>query len=847
MTEEIPVFFRLSRVPVLAALLVLLARAPVALSQEQPKKPPAEAQLPGEKEKQAEPQPPAEDAKKAYEELKDKAEKEYRLFFRRPESALEFWAAIRFEIEDGKLDLAALHLKQLLEKQPADKVDDELLAIEANDGMAPFTRLRLISRWAKDKTVQEDATKNVDKLIDRITGALEKRLNDRDRINKFIKNLEGQTAEERLFALAQLKRSGARASPSLVTALRNTGGTPQNQRLQTGIVNLGQEAIAPMYAVLRAKDAKDAKDVELRVALLDIIKRAADKRAVPFLYHAASSYQYPAVVRQKARQTLAYLLETNVERLPAGQVALTQLAENHYRHKAYYPDPKRVPVWSWDGTTLSDQPVLLDARQADLYYGLLFAREALDLDPSYQPAQVAFLSLALEQGYRDRLDPTAPVKVQNPALERLVRTVDIDLLTQVLDRALVDRRIPVIIGAIRALGDRGDVRAARPGASGDPRGLQRALYFPDRRVQFAAATALLRIPANQPSQYAARVVDILRRNVAAEAEPRAMAAYVPNDKANELQNTLKAAGFQPAIVPGTRAVLEGIHKAADVDVILFYTDVSGSELPYALSQLRADSDAGLVPLLILSPKAGADDFDNAARQLRDLVRKYDAAWIIPEAAARLPDEMKKHLEAATNPAALQAQVDKHLVSNAEMPRVERYTQAGLGQGLSPEERKAYTRVAMDWLWRISRGELKGYDLRPALPAIAEAVRSQELALPAIETISRLPGVDAQQTLLRVVLDPKRGPLRSAAAVQLNRHIQENGLLLQKGQVDELRSMYGNPAEDAVLREQLATVIGAIGLTARQTGLELYRYTPETVQAPAPAPEPAPMPKDGEKK
>src|SRR5262249_50903631 len=150
---------------------------------------------------------------------------------------------------------------------------------------------------------------------------------DRERINKMIKSLEGTTAEERVYAQGQLKRSGARAAPALIAALRNTAGTAANQRLQTAIVKLGTESIEPMFDALRARSPADARDVEQRIALLEIIKRAGEKRAIPFLWHLSSAMQYPLVVRNKARQTLAYLLETSPERLPSAQAALTNLAD----------------------------------------------------------------------------------------------------------------------------------------------------------------------------------------------------------------------------------------------------------------------------------------------------------------------------------------------------------------------------------------------------------------------------------------------------------------------------------------------------------------------------------------
>ena len=65
--------------------------------------------------------------KKKTQELLDKAADEYRIYFKRPETPIEFWSAIKFEMNLGKFDLAALHLKLLLEKEPPEDVDKELV------------------------------------------------------------------------------------------------------------------------------------------------------------------------------------------------------------------------------------------------------------------------------------------------------------------------------------------------------------------------------------------------------------------------------------------------------------------------------------------------------------------------------------------------------------------------------------------------------------------------------------------------------------------------------------------------------------------------------------------------
>src|SRR5205823_6336101 len=95
-----------------------------------------------------------------------------------------------------------------------------------------------------------------------------------------------------------------------------------------------------------------------------------------------------------------------------------------------------------------------------------------------------------------------------------------DLVNQVLERALTENRLPVVLGSVRALGALAETRAVRPTGRGEP-ALVRALAYPDRRVQMAAAEAILHIPAAPSPAAAGRVVDVLRRAAAIEAQPKA--------------------------------------------------------------------------------------------------------------------------------------------------------------------------------------------------------------------------------------------------------------------------------------------------------------------------------------
>ena len=118
--------------------------------------------------------------RKATQILLDKAEEEYRTYFKRPETTIDLWAAIKFEVDIGKFDLAALHLKRLLtnEKVKADQVDEDLFKIESVEGMNSFLRLIRVDRWSDHAPFQKDAEGNVKVFFDRLNAVIDKKLSE---------------------------------------------------------------------------------------------------------------------------------------------------------------------------------------------------------------------------------------------------------------------------------------------------------------------------------------------------------------------------------------------------------------------------------------------------------------------------------------------------------------------------------------------------------------------------------------------------------------------------------------------------------------------------------------------
>lgn len=735
--------------------------------------------------------------------LLDKAEEEYRTYFKRPETTIDLWAAIKFEVDIGKFDLAALHLKRLLnnEKVKPEQVDEDLFKIESAEGMNSFLRLMRVQRWSDNATFQKEAEVNVKSFFDRLNAVVDRKLSDADRINKFIKQLDAETPEERTFAFVQLNRSRERAVPYLIEKLQETVGTPLQHRIVEAMVNLDPETVPAYLEVLKARDGKDAREQDLRLTLLRILRRRGDDRVVPYLWHLSASKSYPPLIRETALAFLAEYLKVDKSVLPPAKLALVDQSNKYFNHQVKFPE--RIRFWKWDGSKISTDPVDLKAADAEELFGLRYALEALDLDSSFIPAQIAFLNMTLERTILQDFE-TAILRPMPPATQRLFATLDADLLLRTLDRGFEEGNIPIILGAVRILGDRGELRAAKPSAFGLPQGIVRGLYYPDRRVQFQAVNALLKMPTEQTPTAAARTVESLQRLVTVGEPPAALVIGASTDKADETLTAVKEAGFTPLPFKTIQDGLIRARSMGNLEAIFLHYGMSASELPYALTQIRGDIDHGNTPVIVIAPADSVPQFQRIAA-------RYKNVKVLSEAVVVAADEVKK-------------QVDD-IVARVGVAK------------LSPDERKMIAARSLDILHQMSRNQIPGYDVRPTFENVALTLRSPDNAPIALEILGRLPGTLPQVRLAEFVLDPTKDMLRAAAARELNRHAQHHGLLMPKSQLDKLKDLYLNRDTDVPLRTELAYLVGSLPTTPTRDGRLIFQFRPDPAAAPAPAPAP----------
>jgi hypothetical protein len=744
---------------------------------------------------------PDEAAKKATQILLDKAEEEYRTYFKRPETTFQLWTAIKFEIDVGKFDLGGFHLKRLLnnEKEKAEQVDENLFKIETVEGMSSFLRLVRVQRWSDVPALQKEGEENVKLFFERLSAIVEKKLSDPERITKFIRQLDAGTPEERMFAFKELNRSRERAIPLVIDKLRESVGTPLYHKIVEALVNFDKETVPAYLEVFKARDEKDAGDQELRLTLMRVIRARGEKRILPYLWHLSAARMYPPAIRDLAKQMLGEILQVDPIVLPQPKQVLADMSMKYFKHQVSLP--ARFRFWKWDGLHLSNEPIEMIPSSAEEFFGTRYALESLDLDPGYVPAQFAFLDMTLERTVLQDFEK-AVLQPLPSATQRLLATVDPDLLLRVMDKAYEDGNIPILLGTLRALGDRRESRAAKATGFGTPQGIVRGLYFPDRRVQFAAVNALLKMPTSPTPVAASRVVDVLNRLVTIDQPPAAVIIGTSGEKAAEVTQAIKDAGLLP--IQG-KTPIEGLAKVrtlGNLEAIVLHYGMSSREVNYALNQLAADTDLGRTPVLLVAPADKMVEY-------RRLAANFPRVRVISEQILPSADETKKILD--------------------ELAVV-----AGFAK-LSPEERKQIAAESVDEIRQMSKNQIAGYDVRPTFDNVALAIRSPDLAPAAIEALGSMAGTGPQIRLADVVLDQTKDKLRTTAARELNRHVQYNGLLLPQEQFRKLVKMYATEV-DVALKTELAYFLGSFRSTPTRDGGLMTTFRPDVPAAPmAPAP------------
>lgn len=527
-----------------------------------------------------------------------------------PAKPMETYQQFRGLMTEGRYDIAALFLHTFLTSNPSDQ---DLLDIEAKYGTTVFRQLRTVPKWSDDPKLDRQARADVEELIKRATAATEKVLRNPTRVNKYIRNL-GETYEERQFAEVELRRTGDYAIPFMVDALRANINPAVTNGIIGAIPKLEIQSMAGWVAALDGLTPDQQYGVVAALAsrpdVLTLLS-FAQTDFVPFLWRVAGDDSASPALKKLARDTLEKLVRGANKTNP--EIALVANAKKFADRKARYMDaaasgdgsPTLVPVWVWNAT---DQKLIkqnnVPVGQADEYFGLRYARWALLQRPDYEPAQVLIITIAAERAMdRGKFGELAKT---DPAVYRMLADAPTVVLTDLLDRGLVERRTGLALALTQVLGDRAEKSPASPTPTGKPSLLERAIDYPDPRVQLAAANALLRSPVPVDPKVRGRVIQVLKRAAAADpmlpptAKGQALLADPNRKRADDTANLLRGLGYDVEQFATGRDLLRRVARASDFDLILIDHHVPSPQLADVVAHLRADVNAARRPVLVVA-------------------------------------------------------------------------------------------------------------------------------------------------------------------------------------------------------------------------------------------------------
>ncbi len=696
-----------------------------------------------------------------------------------PKTPTEYWDAIDYLVRTGQGRLAVPYLNGFLKSNPDDAT---LVRIRDQYGLGSVLRLQ-----------DDPATRAAaEPLLKRFAVAIRRVAADPRRIDRAI-DLLTKSTEEQGVGVDLLRQAGPYAVPALIRRLQKEGVTDEDRALI--VSNMGRLDSSAVPALIAALDAPDAP---VAAAAADALGHVGDSRAIPYLTYLAAKTEDRGSLEDAARQAIERLSGRPFGGQPLAPVrVLTDQARRYHRHEIQFP-ADTVEIWRWQGD--APAPSAVTRSEAEATLGLRLAREALELDPSDAQAQVVLLSLALEKAAERH--GAAAVARQDPdgAFAKALEAGPA-LLGAVVRSAIAEGHSELASVAALALARVSDRDAL--GVDGRLNPLVEALTAPDRRVQLAAAAALVGLEPRKPFPGSSRVVPVLARFVASQSAPRAVVIDGSPNRAGGYASALRGLGYDPKVAGTGREGFELAAESADVELVLIDPTalaLTGSwNWQDLVVNLRADPRTSGLPIFLAGPMSVGDKLGAA------LAQYPRTAFVV----------------ATEDPRALKPQLDGAL--------------AGMGyRPLTAEERQGYAQAAASLLARIATqpGSPFEADLAAVEPTLSAALNNPAAGLAASTALGEVPKPDAQRSLADALLDPsKPGPLRINAGNQLVRSVQRFGPLLTNDQ--EKRLLEASNAEaDPTLRSTLAAVLGALRPEPEAVGARLRTFAPPRAEAPA---------------
>lgn len=644
-----------------------------------------------------------------------------------------------------------------------------LAALAGRFGSAELLRL----------AAKPEATPEIREFVEKTFAAANAAKRDPARLTELVAQLKDADPAVRRAAIVDLREAHQHGVAFLLNLLADDQRAEDQPALKQALAEMGAVAVEPLLATLAGTE-----NARLQAAVIDVLGTMRAKDAMMFLVGPAVIAEEPAV-RTAAQLALQQILGATPEPREATRFLHRQVKNHFQRIRPYPPDHEGyVELWTWDDKTRQAAPkkflaedvaILLAARLTPYLYAL-----APD-EPEYREMHfTAQLEMAkMQQRYDQPLAKDSPVRAE------AIASLSLEEFDRLLLYTIKQGYYGAATAACEILGEVATPEILiRPG--GQPAPLVQALQQGDRRLRFAALTAIMKINPQLPYVGSSQVAEALGLFASTGGTRRAIVGHPQATPAQNVVALLGGLEYEAAPAFQGRQVLSLALNSADVDLIVLHSRIERPALRELVYQLRRDPRTAHLPIGVTCT-------------LEDLQRMRDFAE---------GDPLMVAFPMPHDPAALAG------------PIAQLENQRGRNI-ISLEERRQQAALALEWIGQLAEhpATLRLYNLRRLAPQVQSVLHAPELIPSAATTLAQLGTADAQRALVELASQSAGSPeARQAAAAAFRASVAQHGILLTTSEILHQYDLYNASAGSDPHTQQLrASILDTIEV--RTKGLD----------------------------
>lgn len=581
--------------------------------------------------------------------------------------------------------------------------------------------------------------------------------------------------QQRYLAIVELRKGSLWGVAPLLKILADADRRDVHPLAREALVHFGPPAAAPLIAVLETSDPLLKQNV---IRVLAQIKKAHTER-----YLLADAWTHPDKTTRQTAQKALQMLEVRILPLHEARPELLNTS------RAYIDGSQRVAVnpdgssdtWIWNDQEqqlgmLREHPAVSSARAS-----ARLARDLVRLAPDDPEAQrwretTALQVIKLESGLDGSLDEkylsAMPADNEMSKAARLNAVLDESLRTSSAAAAIAASELIAHLARADKIDEDLLVRG-----DGRPAPLALALHHSNRRVQLAAAAAIVALDRKDGFPGAGALMNVLKPVANYSGIRRAVVADPRGIRADQLAALLTEQGLEAQAFQTGKGLYQGAVATNENELALITYTIGKPDARRLIEHLRNDARTAHMPIGLIADPDQIGDAEALARNypmVQAFIRPRDSE-------------------------AMQLRIEQLLAGS------------GLAY-ITPEVRTQQARLALELINQITQHPAP-YDLHDIEPILNNALFHPQLSPLASEVLGHIHSHEAQTVLVDFAsLNSLPLASRQAAVKGLQDSLARHGILLT---YDEIKKQVTRYDESEGLEQATQDVLWSI-LDALQT-------------------------------